>query len=47
MFTDRWEPFGGKPRPMTKVTGKGIVHYARALGVRPPQQPPQALLPGF
>lgn len=47
LFTVRWEPFGGKPRPTTKVTGKGIVHYAKALGVRPPQQPPQALLPGF
>lgn len=39
--------YGGKPRPTTKLTGKGIAHYARELGVRPPGGPAQALLPGF
>ncbi|WP_264048947.1 hypothetical protein [Methylobacterium flocculans] len=37
----------GKPRPTTKLTGKGIVHYARELGVRPPAISKQGLLPGF
>lgn len=47
LFDVAWEIHGGKPRPTTKVTGKGILHYARALNVRPPQVSPQALLPGF
>lgn len=47
LFIVLWEHHGGKPRPATKLTGKGIVHYARELGVRPPQASPQGLLPGF
>lgn len=47
LFIVLWEHHGGKPRPATKLTGKGIIHYAKALGVRPPQVSPQALLPGF
>lgn len=47
LYTVVWEEFGGKPRPTTKVTGRGIVHYARELGVKPPGAPAQALLPGF
>lgn len=42
-----WQDYGGKPRPTTKLTGKGVVHYARLLGVKPPAAPAQALLPGF
>lgn len=38
--------YGGKPQ-MTKMTGKGITHYAKALGVRPPHRSMQGLLPGF
>jgi len=47
LFVIVWREFGGKQRPTTRLTGKGVVHYARELGVRPPQSPPQALLPGF
>lgn len=47
LFTVVWREFGGKQRPTTKLTGRGIVHYARELGVRPPGAPAQALLPGF
>ena len=47
LFTVAWEMHGGKPRPTTKVTGKGVVHYARAIGVRPPGAPAQGLLPGI
>lgn len=47
VFTVVWREFGGKQRPTTKITGKGIVHYAKALGVRPPGAPVQALLPGL
>jgi prophage antirepressor-like protein/phage antirepressor YoqD-like protein len=47
LFDVAWEIHGGKPRPTTKITGKGILHYARALNVRPPQVSPQGLLPGF
>ena len=43
-----FETYGGEPRPITKLTGKGLVHYARKLDVRPPGPvPPQGLLPGF
>ncbi|GJD79591.1 hypothetical protein GCM10007886_33340 [Methylobacterium gregans] len=42
LLTVAWEMHGGKPRPTTKVTGKGVVHYARALGVRPPGRPHRA-----
>jgi phage antirepressor YoqD-like protein len=42
-----WAEHGGKQRPTTRLTGKGIVHYAGRLGVRPPQVRAQALLPGF
>lgn len=38
---------GGKPRPITKFTGKSMVHYAKELGVRPPGPPSQAILPGL
>lgn len=41
------EEHGGKPRPETRVIGKGIVFYAKALGVRPPGPPSQAPLPGL
>lgn len=47
LFTVVWEEDGGKPRPKTRVTGKGIVFYAKALGVRPPGPPSQAFLPGL
>jgi prophage antirepressor-like protein len=47
LFEVAWEMHGGKPRPTTKLTGKGIVFYARELGVRPPGAPAQALLPGL
>ena len=46
-FKVSFEMYGGEPRPTTKVTGKGIVHYARELGVKPPALSPQGLLPGF
>lgn len=47
LFDVAWAVHGGKPRPTTKLTGKGVVHYARLLGVRPPAPPSQGLLPGF
>lgn len=47
LFEVVWTVHGGKPRPTTKLTGKGMVFYARELGVRPPGPPPQALLPGL
>lgn len=47
LFTVVFREFGGKPRPTTKLTGKGVVHYARELGVRPPGPSAQALLPGL
>lgn len=47
LFEVAWEMHGGKPRPTTKVTGKGIVHYAGELGVKPPPLSNQALLPGL
>ncbi|GJD87119.1 hypothetical protein BHAOGJBA_0619 [Methylobacterium hispanicum] len=47
ILTVRWEPYGGKPRPVTKITGKGVVHYAKLLGVKPPSAPAQGLLPGL
>ena len=47
LFVIIWREFGGKQRPTTRLTGRGIVFYAKALGVRPPQVSPQALLPGF
>lgn len=47
LFQVAWEMYAGKPRPTTKLTGKGIVHYARELGVKPPALSPQDLLPGF
>ncbi len=47
IFQVVWQDYGGKPGPTTKLTGRGIVHYARVLGVRPPGAPAQAHLPGF
>lgn len=50
LFTVVWKPFGGKPRPVTRLTGKGMVFYAGKLGVKPPVGPPpspQGLLPGL
>lgn len=47
LFTVVWAEHGGKPRPTTRLTGKGIVHYARELGVRPPHISMQGILPGF
>lgn len=47
LFEVLWAVHGGKPRPTTKVTGKGMVHYAKELGVRPPGPPSHALLPGL
>ena len=47
LFEVVWVVHGGSPRPTTKMTGKGMVHYSRALGVKPPGQPTQAVLPGF
>ncbi|MCJ2040949.1 phage regulatory protein/antirepressor Ant [Methylobacterium sp. J-059] len=47
LFIVIWRKFGDNNRPTTRLTGKGIVHYAHALGVRPPQAPSQALLPGI
>lgn len=47
LFEVAWEMHGGKPRPTTKITGKGIVFYAKALGVRPPAPSAQRLLPGI
>jgi phage antirepressor YoqD-like protein len=46
-FTVVWREFGGKQRPTMKLTGRGIVHYAREFGVCPPGAPAQALLPGL
>ncbi|GJD97451.1 phage antirepressor [Methylobacterium iners] len=43
----RWEEHGGKPRPTTKVTAKGIVHYAKVLGIKAPELPRQGYLPGL
>ncbi|GEL42908.1 hypothetical protein MEX01_34990 [Methylorubrum extorquens] len=43
----RWEPYGSTPKPVTQVTGKGVVHYARLLGVKPPALSRQGKLPGF
>ncbi|SFU34821.1 hypothetical protein SAMN02799631_00278 [Methylobacterium sp. 174MFSha1.1] len=47
LFTVVWKEFGGKPRPVKRLTGKGIVFYAKEFGVRPPAPPSEALLPGF
>lgn len=47
LYTMGWEEFGGKPRPVTRLTGKGVVHYAKILGVRPPEPPRQGALPGI
>ncbi|MFH6786649.1 phage antirepressor [Methylobacterium sp. MA0201] len=47
LFTVVWAEHGGKPRPVTRLTGKGIVFYAKELGVKPPAPPSQGLLPGF
>lgn len=46
LFVVRWKLYGSTPRPETRLTGKGIVFYAKLLGVRPPQRPRQPLLPG-
>ncbi|SFE90418.1 phage antirepressor KilAC domain-containing protein [Methylobacterium sp. yr596] len=47
LFTVVWAEHGGKPRPVTRLTGKGIVFYAKELGVKPPAPPSQGSLPGF
>ncbi|MBE7197322.1 MAG: phage antirepressor KilAC domain-containing protein [Parafilimonas terrae] len=47
LYQVAWAEHGGKPRPTTKITGRGMVYYAKALGVRPPGAPAQALLPGL
>ncbi len=47
LFEVVWAVHGGKPRPTTKLTGKGMVHYAKELGVRPPGPASQGLLPGL
>ena len=47
LMTVKWEAYGGSPRPTTHVTGKGIALYARLLGVKAPELPRQASLPGI
>lgn len=47
LFQVGFEMYGGAPRPTTKLSGKGLVHYAKELGVRPPVLSRQGLLPGF
>ena len=47
LFVMRLDRNGASVRPVVRMTGKGLVTYAKILGVKPPLPPRQGKLPGF